>query len=88
MNKGWLWEWRKCKSVCLCCVWKGLGLRKGHVFMVGMLLNAQHMWGGKQTWKQRARCPQLQRGLTGGRNAWVFKGVPMWYLWFSEGSSG
>lgn len=29
MNKGWLWEWRKCESVCLCCVWKGCGFEKG-----------------------------------------------------------
>lgn len=74
MNKGWLWEWRKCESVCLCCVWKGVGLRKGHVFMAGRLLNAQHTWGGKHAWKQRACCPQRQRGRTGGEECLLRKG--------------
>lgn len=62
------------ESARVCCVWKSGGLKEGHVFMVGVIWNAQHMWGAKYIWKQWACCPPLQHGHPGGEEGLLCKG--------------
>lgn len=76
---------REC--VFVLCV-EGCGFEKGARFHGGHAFECTAHVGRKVDLEAKGTLQQLQRGLTGGRNAWVFKGVPMWYLWFSEGSSG
>lgn len=81
MNKRWLWEWRRCKTVCLYCLWRGLGWAcppGGHIF--GCTAHG----GGKHTWKQKVLCLQLYPGHMGGRSVYFVKVVPMACWWFSE----